>query len=156
MYHEQLLCNSREGRVRKMGGTAMNVRNCRKCGKIFNYAIGPIICPACKDAMEAKFKEVKEYVQNNRNATVGAVSEACDVEPTQIQHWIREERLQFADDSPIKVSCESCGTMIGSGRFCQQCKNNMVKDLNGAIRQPKAVEPEMKKKPHDKNKMRFI
>ena len=135
----------------------MNVRNCRKCGKIFNYAIGPIICPSCKEALEAKFKEVKEYVQNNRNATVAAVSEACEVEPGQIQQWIREERLQFADDSPIKVSCESCGTMIGSGRFCEKCKTNIVRDLKCAIRQPKVEEPKpVKKKRPEKDKMRFF
>ena len=32
----------------------MNVRNCRKCGAIFNYVMGPIMCPACRDALEAK------------------------------------------------------------------------------------------------------
>lgn len=134
----------------------MDVRNCRKCGKVFNYAIGPIICPACKEATEKKFKEVKQYVQDNRVATIHEVSVECDVTPGQIQQWIREERLQFADDSPIKVNCESCGTMIGSGRFCQKCKMNMVRDLNGAIRKPKEEPPKPVKKKSDKDKMRFL
>ena len=30
----------------------MNVRNCRKCGKLFNHVMGMPICPACKDALE--------------------------------------------------------------------------------------------------------
>ena len=38
----------------------MNVRNCRKCGTIFNYVMGPIVCPACREALEEKFKEVNE------------------------------------------------------------------------------------------------
>ena len=44
------------------------------------------------------------------------VCEECDVEPQQIQTWIRQERLPFSDDSPIKVACESCGKMIGRRR----------------------------------------
>lgn len=134
----------------------MDVRNCRKCGRLYNYVVGPNICPACRDAMETKFKEVKEFVKNNRNATITAVCEACEVEPSQIQQWIREERLQFADDSPIKVNCESCGTMIGSGRFCEKCKGNMVRDLNGAIRQPKVETPPPARKGPVKDKMRFL
>ena len=30
----------------------MNVRNCRKCGKIFNYIAGPFVCPACREELE--------------------------------------------------------------------------------------------------------
>ena len=37
----------------------MNVRNCKKCGKLFNYVSGAPVCPACKDALEKKFQEVK-------------------------------------------------------------------------------------------------
>ena len=44
----------------------MNVRNCMKCGKIFNYAIGRPICPACKDKMDEKFRIVKEYIRQFR------------------------------------------------------------------------------------------
>ena len=50
-----------------------------------------------------------------------------------IQHRIRQERLQFADDSPIQVACEMCGKMIRSGRFCPQCKDQMARKLNSAM-----------------------
>ena len=35
----------------------MNVRNCRHCGRIFNYVAGPIMCPACREKMEEKLLE---------------------------------------------------------------------------------------------------
>ena len=76
----------------------MNVRNCRKCGRIFNYVLGPIMCPKCREDQEAKFQEVKKYVQEHHGADIIEVSEECDVDPGQIRQWIREERLQFADD----------------------------------------------------------
>ena len=43
----------------------MNIRNCRMCGHIFNYVAGPILCPHCREKMEAKFQEVKEYIRAN-------------------------------------------------------------------------------------------
>ena len=135
----------------------MNVRNCRKCGRIFNYVLGPNICPACREAMETKFQEVKKYVQENHNATIPDVSRECEVDASQIQQWIREERLQFADDSPIKVNCEKCGAMIGSGRFCDKCKLDMVRGLNGAIatNSPKE-QPTAQRTDPGKNRMRFL
>ena len=82
------------------------------CGKIFNYVVGPVICPRCREAREEKFQEVKKYIDEHRGADILEVSEECDVEPGQIHQWIREERLQFADDSPIKIACEGCGKAL--------------------------------------------
>ena len=90
----------------------MNVRNCKKCGRIFNYVLGPVICPRCKEGMEAKFQEVKSYIREHQGADIKEVSEECEVETNQIRQWIREERLQFSDDSPIRIPCESCGTIL--------------------------------------------
>lgn len=134
----------------------MNARNCRKCGRLFNYVLGPIVCPACREALEQKFQQVKKFVQENKNATIPIVSEECDVEPGQIQQWIREERLQFADDSPIKLNCELCGTMIGTGRFCEKCKVNMARDLSGAFSKPQQTIEPKKKQGSTKDRMRYL
>lgn len=138
-----------------MGVIFMNVINCRKCGKLFNYITGNQICPKCKQAGEAKFQEVKKYIQQHRGCSMQEVCEECDVEPNQIQVWIRQERLQFSDDSPIRVACEGCGKMIGSGRLCPACKNEMSRNLNNML--TKDVE-ELKNEPRRKssNKMRFL
>lgn len=90
----------------------MNVRNCRKCGKLFNYISGMPICPACKDKLEEKFQAVKKYIRENRLADIKQVAEDCEVEVGQIQQWIREERLEFTEDSPVKIPCENCGASI--------------------------------------------
>ena len=72
----------------------MNVRNCKKCGRIFNYVSGMPICMQCKEKLEEKFQEVKKYIQENRHASIPQVSEACEVSTNQIQQWLREERLE--------------------------------------------------------------
>lgn len=134
----------------------MNVRNCMKCGKIFNYAIGRPICPACKDKMDEKFRIVKEYIREHKIATMTEVCEECDVDASQIRQWIREDRLQFSDDSPIKIPCEGCGKMIGSGKFCPACAANLAHGFGSTIQKPVTQEENRYKKASHDNKMRFL
>lgn len=135
----------------------MNVRNCRKCGRLFNYALGPIICPSCKEQLDSKFKDVKEYIQKHPGCGMNEVARECEVETQQIQQWLREERLEFTQDSMVQLSCESCGTQIRSGRYCDKCKANLANGFQHAIQPQRQAQPEVKKKPTDStNKMRFI
>jgi uncharacterized Zn finger protein (UPF0148 family) len=87
----------------------MDVRNCRKCGRIFNYVTGPVICPECREKQEEKFQEVKKYIMENRTANIPQIAKDCEVETSQIQQWIREERLEFSQDSDLGIPCENCG-----------------------------------------------
>ena len=132
----------------------MNVKNCRKCGKIFNYVVGPPICPACREAVESKFQDVKKYVQEHQNVGIPEIARECDVEISQIQGWIRDERLVFAADSPIGIECESCGAMIKTGRFCEKCKSDMARGFNPQVRTQPAQQ--MKKETKEAPKMRFL
>jgi flagellar operon protein (TIGR03826 family) len=135
----------------------MDVKNFRKCGRLFNYVSGLPICPACKEKQEEVFQNVKKYIRENRNADMKEVSEACEVDTAQIKQWIREERLEFTSDSPVKIPCEGCGEMIRSGKYCEKCKKSMANNLSSAIDKPKPAAPveDTKKATHD-NKMRFI
>lgn len=92
----------------------MEVRNCRGCGKLYNYIGGPYrnLCPNCIEKIEEKYLEVKEYIQDHHNATMTEVAEECDVSTRQIEQWIRDERLVIADHSPIGITCERCGASI--------------------------------------------
>ena len=134
----------------------MNARNCRKCGKLFNYISGPPICMACREALEVKFQEVKEYIRENARATIPEVAEACDVSQTQIQQWLKDERLEVTEGSGIALLCENCGEPITSGRFCTKCKNTMADRLNESIRKPEAPKPQPKKDTKENPKMRFL
>ncbi len=134
----------------------MNVRNCRKCGSLFNYVTGTVICPKCRDEMEAKFKEVKTYIQSHPGAGIQETSRECEVEVNQIQQWIREERLEFASDSMVTLNCESCGSPIRSGRFCDNCKNSLANGLRQAVQRPQTAPVAQKKDKGDSPKMRFL
>ncbi|MBR6391016.1 MAG: transposase [Lachnospiraceae bacterium] len=132
----------------------MDVRNCRGCGKLFNYISGPFICPSCREKMEEKFQEVKKYIQENPGSNVSMVAEACDVEPNQIRQWIREERLEFASGAS-EISCEKCGAPIPSGRFCDKCKASMVNTLNNVYK-PEAPVQQRRDNSDGGPKMRFL
>ena len=133
----------------------MDVRNCRQCHKIFNYVAGAVICPKCREENEAKFQECKKHVSEHKGITINELAEACDVEPSLIRQWLREERLRFAEGSLLGLECESCGVSIVSGRYCAKCKANLTNALNGAYSTPK-MEPASPEKKSGGNRMRFI
>lgn len=74
----------------------------------------------------------------------------------KIQQWIREERLEFTADSPVKIPCENCGEMIRSGKYCDKCKREMTNNLSSVMEKPKAARAEPKKTQPSGNKMRFL
>ena len=100
----------------------MDVKNCKSCGRLFNYMSGPVMCPNCQRKLEEKFQQVKQYLDENPNSSVNQVAEAMDVSVKQIKQWIREERLALSQPSADGILCEHCGTPICSGRFCDKCK----------------------------------
>lgn len=134
----------------------MNVRNCKLCGRLFNYVTGAPYCPSCRDKMEAKFQEVKDYIRENPGVTMQVVADNCDVEPAQIRQWLREERLELTKDSGILLSCEKCGAPIHSGKYCEKCRYEMTMNLQSVMPGHKPVEDTHKKEPRDGNRMRFL
>lgn len=133
----------------------MDVRNCRRCKRLFNYIAGDNICPQCREELESKFQEVKTYLREHRGASIAQVVKDCDVEEVQIRKWVREERLEMT--SQIEgVFCEKCGAPIVSGRFCEKCKADMINELNSVGRQPESKKDKSAPLRAHENKMRFI
>ena len=116
----------------------MEVRACKTCKRLFNYITGPVRCPACSDALEKKFQEVKSYIWDHKTASLR----------------VREDRLSFTEVSPVGLECESCGATIKTGRYCANCKGKLSNTLMSAITKE---EKPVKKDPRDtRNRMRSI
>ena len=62
----------------------MDVRNCKNCGKLFQY-VGKPLCPACNKKLEDKFFEVRDYIYENPTANMSQVSEEMEVPIQQIK-----------------------------------------------------------------------
>lgn len=134
----------------------MEVRNCKDCGKLFNYMGGVPVCPTCSKKLEEKFEQVKEYIYDNPGANINQVADENDVSVKQIKQWIREERLCFADNSELGIECENCGAMIKTGRFCQKCKKQLENSLSNVYETKKAAPVQKKKTGSADGKMRFL
>ena len=134
----------------------MEVRNCRSCGRMFNYIGESKVCPACRQAAEEDYERTRDFIRDNPGASINEVAEECNVTMNQIQNWVRQERLEFSKSSGVIFHCEKCGEPIRGGRFCKNCKDEMSNNFGSVIEKPKvAPEPPKKKAGHD-NKMRFL
>lgn len=130
----------------------MEVKSCKMCKHLFNSIGGLVICPTCNNKLEDKFKEIKEYIRENKGATITEVSEKFEIPTQQIKKWIKEERLTFSEDSVGGIECESCGTFIKTGRYCVSCKAELLQELSPRIK----VSTPIKERQRMDNKMRFL
>ena len=134
----------------------MNVKNCRGCGRLFNYISGAFMCPSCREKMEEKFQIVREYIRENPGVGIQQVSQDCDVETSQVNQWLREERLELTEGSPLMLTCMSCGSLIRCGKYCEKCKANITNGVRSVMRgQQPVVEHPAERKSRD-SKMRFL
>jgi len=135
----------------------MNVKNCIKCGRIFNYVAGKRLCQSCRKDLEDQFKDVRTFIRDNKEASIAEVAESCQVDVKDIKQWIREERLTFSKNSSIGIDCEVCGKTIKTGRFCDECKKTVTDNLKSAYKeQPKKVMVNPFAKKTVDSKMRFM
>lgn len=133
----------------------MDVRNCKSCGKLYNYYYGHHYCPACETKLEDTFKEVREYIYNNPNAGIHEVAKEFDISTNLIRTWIRQERLSFSENSMVGIACEGCGETIRTGRFCDKCKQQLTNDLSHAYKKEEG-QPMTTSTKKDSPKMRFL
>lgn len=129
----------------------METKNCKICMRLFNTICGQKICPSCNAMLEDKFKEVKEYILNNKNITINIIAKEFNIPNAQIKQWIKEERLIFSEDSIGGIECEGCGKYIKTGRFCNHCKISLVNQLNN-----RKDTYNITKDRKSENKMRFL
>lgn len=110
----------------------MELRNCRRCGKVFAYVNNPL-CPKCVEVEEEEFKLVREYVASHDKPTVQETAEATGVDEKQILKFLREGRLLKAGCKWSVLACESCGKPIPGGRFCDECANSLAQQFSDAV-----------------------
>jgi hypothetical protein len=50
-----------------------------------------------------------------------------------IMHLLKEGRISFYDPDGGTLRCESCGKPIGTGRFCEACKDMFVDKIQSLV-----------------------
>ncbi|MDL2224968.1 flagellar protein [Eubacteriales bacterium OttesenSCG-928-M02] len=109
----------------------MDIRQCKECGKLFQYISKPI-CQDCIDAQDQMFIKVRDYLYQHPAASIEEVSEKTEVEERFILEFLKEERLSV-DVGGGYLTCENCGTPIEKGRYCESCKNSLGQALQSTL-----------------------
>ncbi|MFZ5986022.1 MAG: MerR family transcriptional regulator [Bacillota bacterium] len=113
-----------------------DVRNCKICGKIYNYIGGSPVCQDCRQQDEADFKRVKEYLYDHPGATIFEVSKELEVSVQKIKGYLKEGRLEIVgEEGNMILECESCGKSIKTGRFCNDCAKGLANDIKSTADQ---------------------
>lgn len=105
------------------------LKNCRRCKRIFMYTTGPQLCEVCKKEEEEEFEKVRKFLREYPGATMQEVSAATGVSAQLIYRFLKEGRIEVAHDSPIALLCENCGVRITSGRFCVNCSKKLANEM---------------------------
>lgn len=105
------------------------VKNCKRCKKIFMYTTGPQLCEICKKIEEEEFERVRKFLRDFPGATIQEVSDATEVSQQLIYRFLKDGRIEVASDSPIALQCENCGVRITSGRFCINCSKRLANEM---------------------------
>lgn len=112
-----------------------DVRNCKRCGKIFNYIGGAPLCQACKDMDEEDFKRIKDYLYKNPGAAMSMVASELEISVEKIKRFLKDGRLEIIGDEPnFVLECESCGKSIKTGRFCDACEKDLAHGFKSMAR----------------------
>lgn len=107
----------------------MDLRNCRKCDRMYGYD-GIDLCPKCRNDDSEDLKNVKNYLYDNPGASIKSVSEETGVAHSKILKFLREEKIEISADSENMIlDCERCGKAIRSGKYCDQCVNELKSEF---------------------------
>lgn len=124
------------------------LRNCKRCKKLFQYN-GLPLCADCVVREDEEFTKVRDYVKKNKKPSILETSKATEVDEKQIMKFLREGKLERAGYSIDGLTCESCGAAIGGGRLCPKCMGKLSKEMGAKDltkdAQPKFPAAKMKK-----------
>jgi flagellar operon protein (TIGR03826 family) len=123
----------------------MEIKNCRRCGKVFQFT-GSYLCASCIRQEEEDFQKVKEYLRTHPGSTSLELSENTEVDIRTIERFIRQGLLDSDEYGLVdgELECEKCGVPIKSGRFCERCLVQLQQELQGAAQSLTADRKEVK------------
>lgn len=106
------------------GDKRKELRNCKKCNRLFSSEDGSTLCSRCNDSIDNTFNRVREYIYDNPTSSVKDVSAGTGVSTDAILKWIREGKIILGDHARIAF-CERCGAGTEGDRYCAKCLNEL-------------------------------
>ncbi|MDR7856926.1 TIGR03826 family flagellar region protein [Tissierella sp.] len=122
----------------------MNLKNCTRCGRVYNYD-GFKICFFCRKDDEKDFQSIKAFLLEYPGANISDVSEGTGIDSRKIIDFLRDGRLEIAEGGNLILDCEKCGASIRTGRFCEKCANSIQRELGDVLNTERAKKNSAKK-----------
>ena len=107
----------------------MDVKSCKKCGRLFNSILDYQLCDSCKRFMESSLQRTEYLLKANPSLSVEQLAEEAGVEISTIHEWIENGSLILPDNSSVIATCKNCGARISSGQYCDSCKQQIRSGL---------------------------
>lgn len=70
------------------------VKNCKKCNRIFSADDNAIFCKKCEAEEEEIFKEIRDYLYENPGTSIHDLSVRFNVSINRIERYIRNGRFE--------------------------------------------------------------
>ncbi len=111
-----------------------DIRNCKECGRLFQYDGISKLCYRCRKKDDEDFRKVKDYIYEHPKSTIHEVADETEVSRDKILRYLREGRLEIVGDNPgLILDCEMCGKPIRTGRYCNECATNMERGFKSGF-----------------------
>ena len=129
----------------------MSIVQCRMCRKPF-HSVSGMICSECSRQVDKDFMTVRDYIYDNRHASIDKTSEETGVKKSVILHLLKEGRLMLDNpDSEGLLRCDVCRKPINTGRMCKECNEKVASTMSRSIETGKPPKPEKKDRIATKN-----
>jgi rRNA maturation endonuclease Nob1 len=100
------------------------LRNCERCGKVWNAEGNEVLCPACAQEDNKDLKKVTDFLRDNPMANVMEVQAKTGVSQQQVYRYINNGSLKIR--KPVdRGKCRLCGRDIKKGTLCDDCRGKI-------------------------------
>jgi protein-arginine kinase activator protein McsA len=120
----------------------MELRNCRKCQKLFISISGRLICQECYEVEEEKYDRILKYLGTHPDASIKEICEATQNSEESVVELVKKGKITL--NVSVVYRCEICGKKITSGKACPECRKKMEEELDKVIEKVKKEQGEAK------------
>jgi uncharacterized protein len=104
----------------------LDIKSCKFCKRTFRGFSA--LCPSCVEQLDNKYLMVRNYLDRNSMSNISRVAEETEVDEKSLLYLIRDGRIAIKGEGSA-ISCLKCGMPITSGKYCDKCKTDLVKNL---------------------------
>ena len=106
---------------------------CEECGKeLIRQGLHKMVCPRCGKEYRDDFQKIKDYLDENKGATIIEIERTLNIDRSVIRECLREGSLETTTKGLNLLSCDNCGRGINTGKYCQSCASARGTDIYGS------------------------